>query len=232
MKIKFYNNIIVRYAFVLSVIAVFLASCATDASKKKEKSADELMAEGLDHFQEKYYQGAIESFQKIIDRYPYSKHCPEAELKIADSCYYLENYDEAFDAYAEFQKLHPKNPNIPYVFFQKGMCHFKQVSTVDRDQSHTLKAKEEFDRLVKNFPQSEYADQANWKIRECYMILAGYELYVGHFYFKMKKYKAAMNRYNYLLENYPDLGQYHEALEYLSKCKEKLTEEEGKKEKS
>ena len=34
-----------------------------------------------------------------------------------------------------------------------------------------------------------------------------------------------MNRYTYLVQNYPDMGQYHEALEYLSKCKEKLNEE-------
>jgi outer membrane protein assembly factor BamD (BamD/ComL family) len=42
----------------------------------------------------------------------------------------------------------------------------------------------------------------------------------------MKEYRAAMGRYRYLLENYPDLGQYHEALEYLSKCKDKLAEKQ------
>jgi outer membrane protein assembly factor BamD len=214
-------------------MAVFLFGCATDdaASKKKEKSDDELMAEALKHFEDEYYLNAIESFQKIIDRYPYSKHVPEAELKMADSYYHEGKYDEAFDAYTEFQRLHPKNPNIPYVFYQKGMCHFVQVSTLDRDQWHTLQAKEEFERLIANFPDSEYADQTHWRIRECYMKLAESELYVGHFYFKMKKYKSAMNRYRYILENYPDLGQYHEALEYLGKCKEKLAEEESSEKK-
>ena len=57
------------------------------------------------------------------------------------------------------------------------------------------------------------------------MKLAGSELYVGHFYFKMKRYNAAMSRYRYILKNFPDLGQYHEALEYLSKSEEKLAEE-------
>ena len=41
-----------------------------------------------------------------------------------------------------------------------------------------------------------------------------------------------MNRYRYLLENYPDLGQYHEALEYLTKSEEKLAEEETGEKKS
>ncbi len=227
---KFHN--IIRWAVVWSLMAVFFGGCATDAAlskKKNEKTPEELMAEALKSFEDEYYLSAIESFQKIVDRYPYSKHCAEAELKMADSYYYQDSYDEAFDAYTEFQRLHPKNPNIPYVYYQKGMCHFSQVSTVDRDQWHTLQAKEEFERLITIFPNSEYADQTHWRIRECYMILAGAELYVGHFYFKMKKYRAAMTRYRYILENYPDLGQYHEALEFLSKSTEKLAEEEGKK---
>ena len=33
-----------------------------------------------------------------------------------------------------------------------------------------------------------------------------------------------MSRYKYLIENYPDLGQYHEALEFMRKCKEKMPE--------
>jgi outer membrane protein assembly factor BamD len=145
---------------------------------------------------------------------------------MADTLYKRELYDEAFDAYDEFERLHPKNSNIAYVIYQKGMCHFSQVSTTDRDQSNTHAAKTQFERLVKKFPRTEYANRARRKIRQCYINLAEYELYVGHFYFKMKKYRAAMGRYQYLLENYPDLGQYHEALEYLSKCKEKLTEKQ------
>jgi len=229
---KCYNTI--RWVLVWFFLAFFLGGCATDGalSKKKEKTPDALMAEGMKNFEDEYYLGAIETFQKIIDRYPYSRHIADAELRVADCNYHLQKWDEAFDAYAEFQRLHPKNPNMAYAFYQKGMCHFNQVSTIDRDQWHTLQAKEEFERLVNNFPKSEYADRAYWKIRECFVLMAGSELYVAHFYYKMKKYKAAMIRYRYILENYPDLGQYHEALEYLSKCKEKLAEEESKKEKS
>jgi outer membrane protein assembly factor BamD len=106
------------------------------------------------------------------------------------------------------------------------MCHFSQVSTLDRDQSNTHAAKEQFERLVRKFPRTEYANRARRKIRQCYISLANYELYVGHYYYKMKEYQAAMGRYRYLLKNYPDLGQYHEALKYLSKCKDKLAEKQ------
>jgi outer membrane protein assembly factor BamD len=215
-----------RWLSVGIFLALFFWGCASSGKvDPKEKTADQLMSEGMESFEKEYYDEASENFQKIKDRYPYSKFAVEAELKIADSLYKRRLYDEDFDAYGEFQRLHPKNQNTAYVIYQKGMIHFERVSTTDRDQSHTLQAKEEFERLVKNFPQDEHANRARWKIRECYLKLAGSELRVGHYYYKMKKYRAAMGRYRYILKQYPDLGQYHEALEFLSKCEEKLSKE-------
>jgi outer membrane protein assembly factor BamD len=108
------------------------------------------------------------------------------------------------------------------------MSHFQQLKTIDRDQSHTLKSKEEFERLVKRFPGDDYAKRARKNIRKCLVYLAEYELYVGHFYYKMEKYRAAMARYTYLMNTYPDMGQYHEALEYMRRCKEELSKETKK----
>jgi outer membrane protein assembly factor BamD len=223
---------VAKLVFVGILIVLFLSGCGLwsriFSSKEEEKTPAQLVSEGMDSLERGHYEDATQAFQKIKDRYPYSKFAVEAELKMADALYKTELYDEAFDAYSEFEKLHPKNDNIPYVIYQKGMCHFKQVRTVDRDQSHTFKAREEFERLVKKFPRSEQASRARIKARECYISLARYELYVGHYYYKMKKYRAAMGRYRYLLENYPDLGQYQEALDYINKCKEKVAEKEGK----
>ncbi|MGD2127307.1 MAG: outer membrane protein assembly factor BamD, partial [Desulfobacteraceae bacterium] len=77
----------------------------------------------------------------------------------------------------------------------------------------------------------DYANRARRNIRKCLIFLAEYELYVGHFYFKKGKYRAALGRYTYIIEHYPDMGQYHEAIEYISKCKQKLAEEEARKQK-
>ena len=87
------------------------------------------------------YEDATEAFQNIRDRYPYSRFAAKAELKMADAFYKKKDYDEAFEAYDEFERLHPKNKDLPYVIYQKGMCHLERVTTIDRDQSHALKAK-------------------------------------------------------------------------------------------
>ncbi len=196
----------------------------------EERSPAELIAYGEECLEKGRYQAAAEAFQQVKDRYPYSRYATVAELRMADALFKRGEYNSAYEAYDEFERLHPRNEHIPYVIYRKGECHMEQVSTIDRDQSHTRKAKEEYERLVKRFPGNDYAKLARKKIRKCLIFLAEYELYVGHFYFERGDYKAAMGRYRYIIENYPDTGQYHEALEYMSRCKERLAEQGGEKE--
>lgn len=218
-------NFIVRYILMGVMILSLFNGCAVYDrlfGEGAEKRPEELMSDGIRNLEMGRYDAAIKAFQDIKDRYPYDKLAITAEIKMADALYQDKEFDSAYDAYDEFERLHPKDKNIPYVIYRKGMSHFRQIKTIDRDQSHTMKAREEFERVVKRFPRDEYAARARKNIRDCIIFLAEYELYVGHFYFKMGKYGAAMGRYKYIIENYPDLGQYHEALEYISRCKANL----------
>lgn len=213
--------------FSLAALVLLLSGCALWDQffpEEPEKSPAQLMSEGMEKFERGRLEAATEMFQHLKDRYPYSRYAVQAELKMAEALYKRKLYDEAADAFLEFERLHPKNPNIPYVIYHRAMCYFNKAGTIDRDQSSTHEAKKEFERLVKKFPKNDYAYLARMKIRRCYVNLAQHELYVGHYYYRMKKYRAAMGRYLYVIENYPDVGQFQEALEYLSKCKEKLAE--------
>jgi len=217
---------------VAAILMVFLLSgCALwdrffGTVEEEAKPAVEYMEEGRKSLEGGYYDDAAESFRSLKERYPYSEFALEAELKLGEALYKRKKYEEAFEAYGDFERLHPKNSNVPYVIYQKGMSQLNQVSSPDRDQSHTFLAKDEFERLIRRFPKNKHANMARKKVRDCYINLAEHELYVGHYYFKKKKYRGAMGRYQYILDNYPDLGQYQEALKYLNKCKEKLSEVE------
>lgn len=225
------------FSYVLGVflVVMLLGGCSSIGrfiygEGSGDEGPSELMNQGMERMDSGSFKGAVEAYQMLKDRYPYSEYALSAELKLADALYLQEKYEEAYDAYDEFEKLHPKNNEIPYVIYQKGMCHFLQISTNDREQSHTIQAKEEFERLIKRFPRDVEANRARKNIKKCLVILAEYELNVGHFYFNMGEYKAALARFSYIIENYPDMGQYHEALEYITKCKEKLYEEKERTE--
>ena len=66
-------------------------------------------------------------------------------------------YGEAELAYNDFINLHPTNENVPYAVYQLGMCHYKQMYSIDRDQTETNKAIKEFERLITRFPDSKFS---------------------------------------------------------------------------
>ncbi len=219
-------RIVKRFILILLVI-VLCTGCSGFRGEEPEKSPEELMSEGLSAFDDGDYTEAVESFQKLKDRYPYSKLAVQAELKLADALFKKKEFEEALEVYREFEKLHPKNKSIPYVVYQQGMCNFLRMNSIERDQTSTKKALKEFERLRREFPTDSFSLQAQRKIRECLINLAEYEFYVGHFYFKAGHYLAALRRFEYVITQYPDLGQYGKALIYIAKCKEKLAEQES-----
>jgi outer membrane protein assembly factor BamD len=210
----------------VAVLLSALWGCAEKKPSISEKAPEALLNFGLERLERNDYETAERAFQAIKNRYPYSKQVITAELKMAESHIRRKDFDSALLVYYDFERLHPKDNNIPYVIYQEALCHFEQVSTIDREQTHVISAKKEVERLIKRFPDSKYANKARDYLRKCLVHLAEYELYVGHFYFKMGEYEAALLRYKYIIQNYPDTGQYHEALEYISKCEKRLAEQD------
>ncbi len=211
-----------KTVILFSIIALICSGCSLWGKPKKEKSVEELVTEGNAHYEKERYRKAIESFETLKDWYPFSKHAVTAEMKIADAHFYLKEYEEAIVAYEDFENLHPRNEKTPYVVYQIGRCYFVQIDTVDRDQTFAHKALDTYTRLIKNFPESPYAIQAKEDSAICYKSLAGNELYVALFYYKTKKYKAALHRFKNVITDYPDVGFHKTALDYIPRCQKAL----------
>jgi outer membrane protein assembly factor BamD len=199
-----------------------------------QKSPQEMYNEGLKLLNKKKYERAAEAFQKLKEEHPLSSYTPLAELRIADALFFNKSYAEAVNQYEEFRKLHPLHPEVPYAIYQIGMCYFKQMLSVDRDQTATEKALEQFRYLMENFPQSPHTPAAREKVQVCRRQLAEHEYYIGHFYFRMKKYRAALGRFEKILQTFPDLGYEEKLKPLIAKCQAeiaKIEEKEQKKEK-
>lgn len=211
-------------AAVLCIVLIFvLGGCAGWFGKEQEKTAAELAQEGEALFRNEKYTKAIAVYERLRDWYPYSPHAKAAELRIADAHYHLKEYEEALLAYQQYEKLHPSDQQIPYVIYQIGMCHYKRLRGIDRTQVPTKKALEAFNRLQDRFPQSRWAQKAGPKIEKCRQKLAGHEFYVGRFYFKTGHYEAALERFENVIRNYPDVDAYsREAAGYAKQARKYL----------
>lgn len=174
------------------------------SSGKSAETAEGLVQQGLDEFNHGRYYQAKDTFEKVKNSYPFSQYSLLAELKLADSQYFLKNYPEALVLYKEFEERHPTNEAMPYIMFQTGMCHYKQLDTIDRDTAGAQSAIDAFTRLLGAFPDSPYTDEVKARVMAARNFLANHEFYVATFYVRSKSYTEAEARLEYLVASFPD----------------------------
>jgi len=133
-------------------------------------------------------------------------------------------YAEADEAYKDFLTRHPTNKEVPHALYMLGLSNFKQKMAIDRDQAYTREALKYFQRVIKQYPDSENHDDALEKARECRNDLAKRERYVAKFYFRERAYYAALGRYLEIIDEYADTKYNEEALYMAGRCYIKLKE--------
>lgn len=186
-----------------------------------------LYKHGAELYQEGRYRKAIESFQRLKEQYPLHNLVVSAEIGIADSYFSDETYVEAEMVYRDFISLRPTNENLPYAMYQLAMCHYNQMGSIDQDQTETIKALKEFERLVTRFPDSKFSVLAERHILECRKRLAEKEFYIGHFYFIQGKYRAALGRFETIARDYPGIGLDYKVRYFLEESKKRLIKQEA-----
>jgi outer membrane protein assembly factor BamD len=215
----------VKYIVLILCLLLISSGCSSKKTRTlDEMSHAELLEKGMKELKSNKLEQATQTLQMVKNRYPYTDSAIVATLKLADTYYDLGEYETAYSLYNEFDRYHPKDKNGPYVKYRKGMCFFTQIKGFDREQTHSQKAMIEFDSLIAQYPDNEYSKQARRYIRTCLINLAHFEVYTGNFYYRQKDYRAALQRYTFALENYPDVGQYYEAINKISLCNMKITE--------
>jgi outer membrane protein assembly factor BamD len=218
-----------RVLLALLVVVFLLSGCKIwlPWGKKADmprSTPEGLYQQALQDYQSGDYKRSIELFQRVKEEYPLSPLAIAAELGVADAYFSGKQYIEAELVYSEFLNLHPTNENLPYVMYQIGMCHFNDTTTVDRDQTETLKALKEFERLVARFPASKFSFMAERMVRECRKTLGEQEFYVGEFYFNIKEYAAALRRFEKIVREYPNIGLDFKVSYYIAETKRRLAE--------
>ena len=213
----------------LIVLGLF-SGCSWFRHQDMAKATPEgLYRQGIEYYQNGRYEKAVNQFRRVKEEYPLSPTAILAEMGIGDAFFSDENYIEAEAVYTEFAGLHPTNENLPYIYYQLGMCHYNQMSAIDRDQSEAVKALKEFERLRARFPNSRFAFMAEKKLVDCRRNLAEQEFYIGRFYFKMKKYKAALRRFELITRDFAGLGLDYKVDYFLRETRRNLAEEAAKR---
>ncbi len=183
--------------------------------RESQRSDQDLLRSAEAQLQRRRFDEAHKDLQRLMNQYPESDLLAVARLTSARSLYLGKKYDEARAEYQRFLDLHPQHERSDEAHYYMGMAYFRQADAPDRDQTFTRKALEEFDLLLTQMPDSQYAPDARERMRQSRQKLAEKELYVGTFYFNQGKYSAAVGRFSNLLAQYGGAGFDDQALYYL-----------------
>ena len=180
--------------------------------KTKDWSAQKLFSEATEAMQNGNYDTAIEYYQKLESRYPFGRYAMQSQLNIAYAYFRQEEPDSAIAAVDRFIKLHPDHPAVAYALYLKGLVNFNQnmgffarflpTDNSQRDPGSTTQAYNDFAELIRRFPDTVYAEDAAMRMVYLRNNLARHEIHVARYYADRGAWLAAVNRAQYVVQNY------------------------------
>ena len=111
--------------------------------------------------------------------------------------------------------MHPGNKDAPYAYYLIAISYYEQISDVGRDQRATEQAYQALTEVVRRFPASAYARDAQLKLDLTRDHLAGKDMEVGRFYLNQRQYLGAIGRFRTVIERYQTTSHVPEALHRL-----------------
>jgi len=171
--------------------------------------------EALKAFNDQDILYAAKRFNEAEILYPQSIWAPKAALMAAYS-YYSQNYfGDAIYELERFIKTYPYNSRMDYAHFLLAMCYYESIVDEKKDLMPLLKAQKKFKFIVKEYPETDFALDSQFKLDLILDILASKEMYIGKHYMKKEKWVAAINRFKTIEEEYDKTIYVEEALHRL-----------------
>ena len=212
----------------LFILILFIFSCSQKekVSIIKEKDVELQMIESFKEGYKELEDGdvlfAAKKFNEAELLYPQSDWAPKAALMAAYAYYSQDYYFDAIYELQRFIKTYPNHKDISYAHFLLGICYYENIVDEKKDLEPLLISKKRFQFIVQNFPGTDFAQDANFKINLINDVLASKEMYLGKYYIKKQKWAAAINRFKNILELYGTTIYVEEALHRLVETNYKI----------
>lgn len=211
----------INFILILS-LSIICFSCSKEIAEEtiiQEKNMElqmiEAYKEGLEELERGDALYAAKKFNEAEVLFPQSDYAPKAALMAAYSYYSQNYYGDAIAELERFIKIYPNHYNISYAEYLLGLCFYEQIIDEKKDLQSIDNAKAIFLNVIKKYPNTDFAIDANFKLDLINDILAAKEIYIGRYYFDKKKWIAAINRFRTVTDDYDTTIYVEEALHRL-----------------
>ena len=208
--------------FLIFLTLIFLYSCSKEVEKikliKETSQNDEMISaynKGMDFLDTGEYFAAGKKFLEVEVLMPQSQWAPKSVLMASYSYYLQDYYSLAIENLKRYFKTYPKDKNMAYAHYLLAMCYYETIEGEKKDLAPLVLSKKELLLIIENFPDTDYAYDARYKIDLINDILAAKEVYIGRHYINKKKWIPALNRFKNVLNNYETTDHVEEAIHRL-----------------
>ncbi|MDZ4306975.1 outer membrane protein assembly factor BamD [Allopontixanthobacter sp.] len=212
-----------KLAFLAAVAAgtVLTAGCAGRSSGPEDtayvaRDVETLYAEAKRRLDNGNAVLAAALFDEVERQHPYSPWARRAQLMSAFSYYVASDYNKSIASAQRFLSIHPGNRDAPYAYYLISLSYYEQISDVTRDQKITEQAKTALTEVIRRFPNSEYASDAQLKLDLVNDHLAGKEMEIGRSYERSGRWLSAQIRFQNVIDNFQTTSHAPEALYRLT----------------
>lgn len=212
---------VVAITLVATATSVLVTACQNDPDIDITKLSAEtdppevLYNQGLANLNAGKTTEAARKFDAIDQQHPFSEYARKALVMRSFVNYRNGQYQEAITGATRYLNLYPESEDAAYAQYIVGLAYSKQIPAVTQDQKPAFKTIEAMQAVISKYPDSEYVEDAQAKMRFAKDQLAGKEMQVGRYYLERKEYLAAITRFRSVVETYPNTNQVEEALARL-----------------
>ena len=224
---------ILYYFFILFLIS----GCAKETveiDKIKDTDINQQMIEAYNEGLKALDEGdgiyAAKKFSEAEILFPQSIWAPRSSLMTAYSYYSYGKYQDTIAERERYLNTYPLHERKNYAYYLLALAYYEQIVDEKKDINPILQAKVNFEIVLKDYPNSEFAVDAEFKLDLIQEILASKEMYIGRYYIEKEKWIPAINRFKIILNQYDTTIFVEEALHRLVEihCKIGMIEESKK----
>jgi outer membrane protein assembly factor BamD len=214
----------------LSIALLF--GCADKEVTVPDVPPSQLYSEAQESLQGGNWTSAIERLEALDSRYPFGAYTEQVQLDLIYAYYKNDDLPLALATIERFSRLNPTHERSDWVLYMRGLSHMAQdrnfmhdifrIDRSDRDPEPVKAAFADFDRLLKRYPNSAYAEDAAKRMVALKNRLANYDLATADFYLRREAWIAAINRTQELQKTYPDTEAARKSLSIQKQAYEEL----------
>ena len=217
------------YKIVILIFFLNLNSCTKKDEKisiVEEKSLETQMIdaynEGLEELKKNDVIYAAKKFNEAELLYPQSIWAPRAALMAAYAYFSQLYYDDTIVELEKFLQKYKNHPRRDYAYYLLALSHYNLIIDETKDLEEILKSKKYFEIIIKNYPNTEFAIDSEFKLELIEEILASKEMYLARYYVDREKWIPAINRFKTVINDYETTIYVEEALHRLVELHYKL----------